>query len=196
MPSNSDLEHQDGSQNDPAAAPAENGEGNEEIDLDALPEPVQKRLKNAEGIISNLKEKAGVKSVKELEAKFDAFKSGKQTPKPERQEADDSRVVTHEELAAYQQGYSPEELSVARSLKPNVKIGDALNDPTVKAAINGIRSEKKTQGQIPEPSSRIPIVNGKAFSELPANEKKANYAKTVETMLQKGRGRGGRNVGQ
>jgi len=200
-PEKKDLERQDGSPKPPAEAPPENGEGGADgagEDVEQLPEWAQKRIKGAEGAISDLKASTGAKSVKEIKEKFEAINGGKPAPKPaERQEeGDGSRVVTHEELAAFQKGYTPEELSVARSIRPGAKLGDALDDPTVKAAISGIRGERKTQGQIPEPSTRIPVVGGKSFSDLKPDEQKANYGKTVDALLQKGRNRGGRNVGQ
>ena len=197
MDANDPQDGQDPSNQDPANAPGDNGEGNGADagaqDVKQLPEWAQKRLQGAEGALSDLKQTAGAKSVKELKEKL-----GKKpdAPAPKAQEGDvDQQNVTREEIALFNKGYSPEELAVARSLKPGVKVSAALEDPTVKAAIGGIREANKTHQQIPEPSSRIPVVGGKSFRDMKPDEQKANYGKTFDTLLQKGRGRGGRNVG-
>ena len=181
MDANDPQDGQDPSNQDPANAPGDNGEGNGADagaqDVKQLPEWAQKRLQGAEGALSDLKQTAGA-------------------PAPKAQEGDvDQQNVTREEIALFNKGYSPEELAVARSLKPGVKVSAALEDPTVKAAIGGIREANKTHQQIPEPSSRIPVVGGKSFQDLKPEEKKANYGKTFEALVAKGRGRGGRNVG-
>jgi hypothetical protein len=57
------------------------------------------------------------------------------------------------------------------------------------------KQAKATQAAvIPEPTDRTPIVEGKSFAELDAPAKQTNYAKTIDTLVKKGRGQTTRNL--
>ncbi len=167
-------------------------------EIDALPEWAKDRvtrLNNAESIISDLKKTAGVTSVKELKGKFappkPATPQAPAAPKDERGE-----YVTHEELALLRDGYSPDELAIAKRLNPGMPVRDAVKEVTAEAAINGIRQTQRAKEVVPDPSGRMPTSGGKRFSELPKGEQAKGYAQKVESLIQAGRNSGNRSQGR
>lgn len=159
--------------------PPEGQEAELPEDVDAL----KARLINAESTIVGLKKTAGVTSVKELKGKLAP------PPKPAEDPAKPraSEGVTREELALLQKGYSPEEIDIAMRLAPGKSMSEAITDPTAKAAIEGIRRERKMSNAAPEPSDRIPVHQGKSFNELTPQERQKNYAGTLDTLVKQGR---------
>ena len=164
--------------NDGGKPPAKVGEGGDN------PEELKSRLANAEAVISDLKEFAGVKSVKEIKEKLKP-----PAPAPEKapvQQKEQGEYVTREEIALFGQGYTPDEIEVAKRLAPGKPLTEAVKDETAKAAIAGIRSARKTNDSIPDPENRIPVHQGKSFDQLTPAEKKANYAQSVGKLIGKG----------
>lgn len=123
------------------------------------------------------KEKAK-KLQSELEAKGQTEEKKETAPV----ESDDIK----EWVKASNQGYSEDEIELAKKLKPG-KLSEALQDETVRAAISGIRTQKKSKDAIPTPSSKVLIVGDKAFHDLPVTEKKAHYESSIQKAIEKGR---------
>src|SRR3990167_333088 len=122
--------------NDGGKPPAKVGEGGDN------PEELKSRLANAEAVISDLKEFAGVKSVKEIKEKLKP-----PAPAPEKapvQQKEQGEYVAREEIALFGQGYTPDEIEVAKRLATGKPLTEAVKDETAKAAIAGIRSARKT----------------------------------------------------
>lgn len=64
---------------------------------------------------------------------------------------------------------------------------EMLEDDTFKVYQEGKSSKGRKEKAIPEPSSRVQVVGDKTFNELEHNEKKANYTKTFDTLVNKAR---------
>lgn len=145
------------------------------------------RAKKAEGIISSLKEESGAKNAQELRERL---KPADPAPKPpETQAKAEPQFVTREEVSLKEQGFSTEEIKlVERMAGEGVPLSEAIKDPLISQAVEGIRIKKRQEKAVPAPSDRTPIKDGKAFGELPDAEKKANYGDTVEKLIQKGKG--------
>lgn len=153
------------------------------------------RLERAEGIISDLKKAAGVNSVKELKEKLAPKPAAPVKPaapaKPEQ-----AVSVTHEEVALLVRGYTPAELDIAKRLRPDLSVTEAVEDEVAKHAINGMRQGRKSEEAIPEPSNRMPTSGGKAFQQLSKDEKRAKYADTIQKGVDKARQAGNRSPGR
>ncbi len=154
---------------------------------------VEEQLANANALISDLKTVAGVRTVKELK--------GKLTPKIEPPKAAEKKpeqgeYITREEIALFNQGYSPEEIDVAKRIAPGKSIAEAVEDPTAKAAISGIRASRKQADATPTPSNRTPVFQGKAYDQLKPEERKGQYASTIGTLIDKARNKGARSPGR
>ena len=166
-----------------------------------LPEDVEElktRLNNAERTIVGLKKTAGVNTVKELKGKLappPKPAAPEKAPAPP-QKDENGEYVTRDELALLQTGYSPDELAIAKRLNPSMTIREAVNEETAKAAIAGIRQTRRTNDVVPDPSSRTPIVGNKSFSDLKPEERKQNYAGTMDKLIAKGRQTGNRSPGR
>lgn len=154
------------------------------------------RLNNAEGIISDLKKTAGVNSVKELKGKFAPPKPAAPTAPAAPKSEERGEYVTHEELALLRDGYSPDELAIAKRLNPGMPVRDAVKEATADAAITGIRQSQRAKEVVPDPSGRMPTGGGKRFSELPKAEQAKGYNQKVEALIQAGRGSGNRSQGR
>ena len=165
-----------------------------EGDVSTLPEWAQKRLNTAEGHIVDLKKTAGVPSVKALKDKLAPPKPPEKPDAPKAQET--TEHVTRDELTLLRKGYEPEELEIARRLSPGKSLTEAVEDEVAKAAIAGLRAKRQTNDSIPEPSDRVPVLNGKTYNELSPQEKKTKYAGTVSALVDKGRGRSARQPGR
>lgn len=144
------------------------------------------KLAHAQAIISDLKKAAGVKSVKELKQKFAELQTN---AKPADKAADNAAQVTGDTdyLELRLAGHTPDEIRVIRQLAGSKPLAEAVLDPVIKAAVDGVRASKKTEQAIPAPSNRVPMVNNKRFAELPKDEQKKHYATTMEKMLGQGK---------
>lgn len=144
----------------------------------------EEQLADANALISDLKAVAGVKSVKELKEKLNP-KPPADKPTPPKNEH--GEYVTRDEIALLNKGYTPEELDIAQRLAPGRKLSEAIEDPVAKAAIRGIRAERNASAAAPEPSSRIPVHQGKSFGELEQPQRAAAYGNTFQALVEKGR---------
>lgn len=165
----SEEDIQDDVPSDEPAKPSEN-------DAD---QPAEKKELDPKTLLAQKKhwQEKAKKLQAELEAKSEAPES------PEKPPQEDIK----EWVKASNQGFSEDEIDLARRLKPELKLSEALADETVTAAINGVRATKKAKDAIPEPSQKVAIVGDKSFHELPDAEKKAHYASVVEKALAKGK---------
>ncbi len=74
-------------------------------------------------------------------------------------------------------GYTPEEISFIKKNTPEGKsMLDSVNDPYVKAAINGRRSESTANQATPVPSARSLYVGDKSFKEMSPAERAENFS--------------------
>jgi len=143
------------------------------------------RAEKAEGYIRDLKDTFGVKSVKELKNLLKEKTEPKGEPKPQQETSQE--VSDREFMELRLAGYSPEEISVVQKLADGESLTEAAKNQTVQTVINGLRSARKKEEKIPEPSSRVPVFGDKSFSELPKEEKNKNYAKVVDELVKKAR---------
>lgn len=148
---------------------------------------VNQRLAHAEALISDLKKTAGVKSVKELKAKFQQPKEGQQPAKPDAPDTGKRETGDADYVEMRLQGYTPDEIGIAKKLAGGRPLAEAVKDPIVKAALDGVRATKKTEQATPEPSNRAPLVNSKRFAELPKDEQKRHYVNAMDKMVNQAR---------
>lgn len=166
-------------------------------EIDALPDWAREkvgRLNNVETIISDLKKTAGVNSVKELKGKI--APKPPVAAKPQEAKPAEQVSVTHEEVALLVKGYTPDELAVAKRLRPDLSVSEAVNDDVAKHAIDGMRQHRRTSEVIPQPSDRMPTGGGKPFSERPKEEQKRTYATDFQKNIEKARQNGNRSPGR
>lgn len=138
-------------------------------------EALKARLAKAEGHLSDLKKEHNVSSVKELREKL----SKKEEKEPE----------GLDEIRLRLDGHDADEINLISTMAKGLgkKPGEALSDPLVKSALEGMRIERKSKQAIPEPTTRVQVVDGKSFSELSKPEQKKNYNSTIETLVNKAR---------
>src|SRR3990167_8595389 len=143
------------------------------------------KLAHAQALISDLKKAAGVKSVKELKQKFADMQA---KAKPNEAVADAAAKATGDTdyLEMRLSGHTPDEIRVIKQLANGKPLTEAILDPVIKAAVDGVRASKKTEQAIPAPSNRVPMVNNKRFAELPKDEQKKHYGATMDKMLKRG----------
>lgn len=180
MPEEQEFEEQDSSIPDVDTTDENSGEENEpkqEINW-------QERANSAGKVIEDLKELAGVTKVKDLKVKL--------TTPVERRPSENIEEAKAE-LRLEFQGFSKEEIDAAKRLKPSMAVDQAVLDPMVKAAINGIRQSHLVDEAIPSGSSTVPLYQGKTFQELNPQEQKANYQNVVAKAIDRGKGKGTRS---
>lgn len=81
----------------------------------------------------------------------------------------------------YEHGLSPEETDevFAYSTGRNIKPAEAKEKPFVKAAIEALRAQRRSESATPSPSSGLPAIDGKSWSEMSNDERKANFSKIM-----------------
>lgn len=143
-------------------------------DSDAL----KARLAKAEGYISDLKSVANVSSVKELREKL--------APKKEEPKAPSSDI---EEIRLQLAGHDADEINIISTMAKGMgkRPTEALSDPLVKRALDGMKAEKRSANASPEPTTRVHIAGDKTFSELSRMDRKKSYSQAMETLVAKAR---------
>lgn len=93
---------------------------------------------------------------------------------------DPKEAISRLELAerkrqfAYENQLSPDETDRLFKINPNPSKAD-LDDPFVKAGIEGLRAKKRIENGTPSPSSNSPKINGKTFEEMDDADRAKNY---------------------
>ena len=92
------------------------------------------------------------------------------------------KAVEEKRQFGYQHGLSPEEADQVFNYAQGagIKPEKALEHPFVKSGLESLKATKRAQSATPRPSSRSPLVEGKTFSELKPEDRKANWAKIAE----------------
>lgn len=87
------------------------------------------------------------------------------------------------------QGYSEKQIDVVERFAKaeGRKASELLNDPVVKAALEGVKTQERAEAASPSGSGRTPNIPQKGFNELPSAERKTKYGDTVSNLIKKGR---------
>lgn len=141
------------------------------------------RAKTSETTIKELKEAAGVKSLKELRS----FITQPKAPQASVSNTSSSPQEVEEKVELRLQGYSPDEIALVKRLAGDQSLMSALQDPTVQAAVSGVRAKKQADNAVPEPTSRAPLYGEKAFGEKNEAEKKGSYSQTIDAGIKRAR---------
>ncbi len=59
---------------------------------------------------------------------------------------------------------------------------ESLNDPFIKNALEGVRSQKKVEDATPGSSNKSFVADGKKWEDMDSKDKKKNFAKRVQSM--------------
>lgn len=108
---------------------------------------------------------------------------------PEKKEVDEDIRTTVSQLAlaekkrqfGYEHGLSPEETDAIFRFNTN-PTKDDLEQPFIKAGLEGLRSKKRVESATPSPSSKSLSVGGKSFSEMSSEERQKNWDKLVKKV--------------
>lgn len=146
-------------------------------------EALRSRLAKAEGYISDLKATANVSSVKELKEKL--------MPRKEEKKEEPTSSTDIEEIKLRLDGHDADEINIITMMAKGLgkRPTEALSDPLVKKALEGLKTDKRSSQATPEPSTRVHIVGDKTFNELNSSDKKKNYSQTVQTLVDRARNR-------
>lgn len=121
------------------------------------------------------------REAKKLERKLFTAKASK--PLTEKPQVDDETVKTVQRLAmleekrqfGFDNGLSPQETDYAFKFSGGKPSKEVLEDPFFKAGLEGLRTQKRVEANIPGSSSRSPIFSSKDFAEMDDNERRSAF---------------------
>lgn len=107
------------------------------------------------------------------------------TPSPEAPPPKVEERVIHLEQAeekrqfGYSHKLSPEEVDrvFATAKGMGKKPAEVLDDPFVKSGIEALRTSERNRSNIPGPSRRVPVVDGKPLGDMNVKERQKNWQK-------------------
>jgi len=140
------------------------------------------RAKTSETTLKELKEAAGVKSLKELRDRV------KPTVSPVSGNSTGlSAQEVEEKVELRLRGYSPNQIALVKRLAGDQPLLTAIDDPTIQAALAGVKAKEQADNAVPEPTSRAPLYGEKTFSDKNEVEKKGSYSQTIEAGIKRAR---------
>jgi hypothetical protein len=158
---------------------------------EATPEQVKELIKTAQTAIAQKKHWRDKAVDPETGKPYkDLFKAQPHTNPPAAATLEAEGRIKKLELAeekrqfGYLNNLAPEETDhvFAYAQGNGIKPSDALARPFIKTAIEAMRQEAKIGNATPGPSSKAPMVEGKSFSEMKDDDKRANFGKFVNAL--------------
>lgn len=152
---------------------------NEEVEEKAVEETVDWRKVAEEKIAEAKKYKAILERQKQ-----------KQQPQIIKKEVDDELVTRLSKLEqteskrqfGYENSLSPEETDWIFQATGGKPTKESLDIPFIKHGLEGYRSSKRAEQNIPAPSSRSITFNGKDFKELSSEERQKAFEQTMKNV--------------
>lgn len=158
----------------------------------ATPEQVKALKESAQTLLGKTKHWSG--KAKTLTAELEEAKKnppkGTQTPLAPtpgaddvdlRRDVNDLKLEKEKRQFGHANQLTPEETDhlFAFATGSNLKPAEAMSHPFFKSGLEALRQQNKNDANIPGPSRRAPVIEGKTFSEMTNDERRKNFDKVI-----------------